>query len=442
MLATPLRCSITRCHQLQTTRTFLSLLKKKTSEPTLEPVVESETASELIADTSEQCYSIAEYVEPVEPGALAVREPDGRSVPLLILPHSVKKAYHLDIHTPKVTRVLQRKSWVTKTLLTHGLPKQYEDEVDMSNYEQLLQEYHEILQQTFAATKLPRNVKRRQLVRRLDFNLFWDVLRLTTRYSPGAEHLRVENSFLFHKPTVETFWARSEGYEGLDDDHDMKRQYTPTPRFFHTKFEPNFVLRTKDKLGPIEDLNAATPDYLDLQAPQPSDTFALNTYLRPVINLRHKPGIDNFTQSPHQHTHTTFLHNYRFNGAKFLGSLYDQFASSSMLTSHSQMVAQANAEGNYNGMELQHPYVTQCVMTDGHRVSFLVYQLNTLCTQDDQGVWNRAWYSGPLNMFEAREKSKVPPSIFGDGVSDDGGLRGFNPDVFRLLLKFTRMETV
>ena len=131
------------------------------------------------------------------------------------------------------------------------------------------------------------------------------------------------------------------------------------------------------------------------------------------------------------------------NGNNAYDKISFQFVSAAMLSAFSQLVAQAHAEGNYNGMELERPLVTQSIVTDGHRIMFLVYQLNTLCMQDDLGVWNRAWYTDPLEMYRrGRQSNPNGWMIFGDGVDDDGRLKGFNEDCFRLLLKFTRMNTV
>jgi len=432
--------------QLQLTRTLFPLFKKKPEEPA-NNILETESTTELVTQlnnevtithTDTTTATPVAYVDPVS-GPPTPRVADGRSVPLLMLPHSVKKAYHLHLAPLKTPRVHEKYSWVTKTITTPGLPRQYEGAVDIDNYEELVDEYHDMLFQMVACANLPRNrCKMRDVPPRIDLNFFWNLVRLTTQagVGSGAVHLRTENSSVFEKATVETFWMRNQGWENLDVDHDMVRDYTPMPKFYRTKFQPDVVLRTSEGIGAVEDISAATPDHLGVETPLPVDIFSLNTFRQSVVNLRHKPGIDNFRQSPHKHTHTSLLQENRLKTSQ-------QFASAAMLSAFSQCVAQAHAEGNYNGMELERPLVTQSIVTDGHRIMFLVYQLNTLCMQDDLGVWNRAWYTAPLEMYRrGRQSNPNGRMIFGDGVDNDGRLKGFNEDCFRLLMKFTRMNTV
>jgi len=379
------------------------------------------------------------YVDPVTT-SLTTREDDGRSIPLLILPHTIKKAYHLNIHTNRIPRVLEKHSWLTKTLVTPGLPRQYSGEGSdiIGNYDELLQEYHDVLRHTVSCAKIPRNKGSPHEVHdRIDFNMFWNILRLTTKYGPDAEHLRSDSSFVYHKPLVETSWMRNEGYEDYAE-YAEEDEPTPYAKFFMTKFQPQFVLRTKKGLGMIEDPNAALVDHWidDADMPSPTDTFSLSTYRQGMKgNVVIRPGIDHFIQSPHQHTHTSLLHNNKLRTPQ-------QMCASALLASFSQLASQARASGCYQGTELSNPLVTQSIVTDGHRMLFLVYQLNTLCTQDDAGVWNRAWYSGPFEMFERREKPKRGFHLFEDGENCGNELKGFNEDCFRLLVHFMRKNTV
>jgi len=478
MLVTPLHCTARRFHQLKNVQNIRSLASQpkqneegekgisqrfnsvkndiqekslgvfNTLREKIQPKNEAQTTEKIIRieveDTElqpvDEVSTEISYVDPITT-SLAIREDDGRSIPLLILPHTVKKAYQLNIHTNRTPRVLEKYSWLTKTLVTPGLPRQYSGEGSdiVENYDELLQEFHDVLRHTVSCAKVPRNKSSSHDVHdRLDFNILWDILRLTTKHGPDAEHLRSENSFVFHKPLVESTWLRNEGY---DSEYGSRELDGPTPfaKFFMTKFQPQFVLRTKKGLGMIEDQSGAMVDNWtgDVDIPLPVDTFSLNTYRQDQVHLGVRPGIDHFIQSPHQHTHTTLLHNNKLRTPQ-------QLCASALLASFSQLSSQARASGCYQGTELTNPLVTQSIITDGHRMMFLVYQLNTLCTQDDAGIWNRAWYSGPLEMFKRREKPKHRNGflVFEDGESCENELKGFNEDCFRLLVQFMRKSTV
>lgn len=80
-----------------------------------------------------------------------------------------------------------------------------------------------------------------------------------------------------------------------------------------------------------------------------------------------------------------------------------------------RLVAEAVENHKYQmGDELEKPLTSQCIVTDGIRLSFIFYQLNTLCFHDDKGVKNMAWISPGVFMYrkaifddiEKREKTQ------------------------------------
>ena len=66
-----------------------------------------------------------------------------------------------------------------------------------------------------------------------------------------------------------------------------------------------------------------------------------------------------------------------------------------------RLVAEAVQNHKYQlGDDLEKPLTTQCIITDGIRLSFINYQLNTLCFNGDEGIKNMAWISPGVFMYK------------------------------------------
>lgn len=96
-----------------------------------------------------------------------------------------------------------------------------------------------------------------------------------------------------------------------------------------------------------------------------------------------------------------------------------------ILASFAWLNAQANFLGFNTFNDITYPIVTQVAVTNGKLWSFYMYQLNTLLTHskyvEENLKKNICWATSELKLFEKFENGK---------------LEGFNPDVFKMLLKF------
>ena len=104
-----------------------------------------------------------------------------------------------------------------------------------------------------------------------------------------------------------------------------------------------------------------------------------------------------------------------------------------------QLISQAQEAGVLHGTDLKEPLVTQCMVTNGRQITFMVYQLNTLNLMDDKGIWNRTWYSPIFDMYET--KQGVPLLLYEEAVRGKK-LAGFDNTFCKYFLKFIGKETV
>lgn len=119
-----------------------------------------------------------------------------------------------------------------------------------------------------------------------------------------------------------------------------------------------------------------------------------------------------------------------------------------IMFSCARLVAEAIQKHNYQmGDELEKPLTTQCILTDGIRLTFISYQLNTLSFSDDEGMKNMAWISPGVFMYkrivfddiEKREKSAKERKRFRrvkkDPTKHEIVLEEFNDDCFETFFK-------
>jgi len=113
-----------------------------------------------------------------------------------------------------------------------------------------------------------------------------------------------------------------------------------------------------------------------------------------------------------------------------------------------RLVADAVQKHNYQmGDELEKPLATQCILTDGIRLTFIHYQLNTLSFSDDGGIKNMAWISPGVFMYkrivfddiEKREKTAKERKRFRRAKKDPAKheivLEDFNDECFETFVK-------
>lgn len=332
-----------------------------------------------------------------------------RAIPFLIAPFTVKKVHHL-FESTSVPNVMDKFNWVTKTIPSGHLPPYYTDVIeDNDMYQGLLSHYEDCLFHTVTQTKLGRG-NPKDIPDRINYSLLPDLLRITMAYGEDAGHLRPENSFLYHKVLLETSWPRNFC-------------------FYRLKMRPDYVLRTKGKLDVIEQSQPLTKKEV-FDIPGPFEPVHMKAFRVHDSFFRSRPGMDNYKANPIKNAHTTIL--------------FKQFVQEEELTSlgltsaFTQAAAQAQGDGQLHGTELETPLVTQSIVTNGHKVVFTVFQLNTLHLQDDKGLWNRCWQTPVLDLFDKRKDMRDREMHL-----YESSLTGFfDEECFSLFFKFIRNGTV
>lgn len=117
----------------------------------------------------------------------------------------------------------------------------------------------------------------------------------------------------------------------------------------------------------------------------------------------------------------------------------EQLYSLGVFTMFSQLSAQAQTSGVHHGTVLKEPLVTQGIITNGHQMVFMVYQLNSLNMLDDKGVWNRCWYTPVMELYE--QKPSGPWNIYEETPRCDS-LKGYDEDICNYFVSFVGKDTV
>lgn len=160
-----------------------------------------------------------------------------RDVPMLLLPHTVKKAHQVHPTSTTTPKIFDKYKWLTKTISSPGLPSNFVTANTNVEKEEIVNAFHDSLRHTVAYAKGFKNSSRPQVIsERINYSMLSNFLRMSMYKGEDALHLRPENSYLYHEPLLETNWAR-----------DYK--------FFYTKFRPHFVLRTKNGFDMIEEMD-------------------------------------------------------------------------------------------------------------------------------------------------------------------------------------------
>ncbi|KAK3755167.1 hypothetical protein QZH41_010690, partial [Actinostola sp. cb2023] len=128
-----------------------------------------------------------------------------------------------------------------------------------------------------------------------------------------------------------------------------------------------------------------------------------------------------YAGSPYPHAHTLVIVNTENNW-----SVKDRCAQGLMFT-FGRLVAQATNHHGYKiGEALKQPLSAQCVISDGFRLSFIFFQLNTLEFCSDEGTKNMAWILPGVQMYS---KAWLENAVCEAKVED------FNEDCFELFTK-------
>ncbi|KAG8228472.1 hypothetical protein J437_LFUL009337 [Ladona fulva] len=103
----------------------------------------------------------------------------------------------------------------------------------------------------------------------------------------------------------------------------------------------------------------------------------------------------------------------------------NQFLGRSLVHAFTLAASQARVKYGNDASKLDKPITLQCVHTDGRRFHFLIYQLNTLDLDGNEGIKNIVWMTPLENMFEVCAYQKGKPELV-----------GYNEEVFERLLSF------
>ena len=158
-----------------------------------------------------------------------------RDVPLILLPHNVKKAHIVHPSPLKTPKCFDKYTWLTKTIPTNHLPTNYVTTEPIADA--VLTATSEIVAQTVAYQKRYKNNDNPWFIQdRLRYSLVQNLLRICylTGDTGVGGMLSPINSFLYHKPKLETYWPRN--YQ-----------------FYKTDFNPDYVIRTREGFDVIEE---------------------------------------------------------------------------------------------------------------------------------------------------------------------------------------------
>ena len=332
-----------------------------------------------------------------------------QQIPLLLLPHTAQRAYNVHLQTVSLPKVFDKYKWLTKTVSTPGLPSFYMNK-NLENESEYQSLFSDSLLQAVGFQKSPRSRNRRYFSwERVTYNFLSNVLQICIVQMANKTHLKPGSSFLYHNPLLETNWFRNYN-------------------FFHAEFKPTFVLKTCSNLSTIETPAELLPEEVD-QLPGPYDNYSLNTYFKSIKHLKNHPNMMNSQFNQVKHTHSTFI------VAKDLQN-DEQFLAVGTMALFSQLISQAQDQGILHGTDLEKPLVSQCIVTNGYQIAFLVYQLNTMNLLNDKGLWNRVWYSPLLNLFEMRDSGNDSRLIYETAEREQNRKTFCNSEACRYIINF------
>jgi len=225
---------------------------------------------------------------------------------------------------------------------------------------------------------------------------------------------------LTYKPHVSTYWERAHKIQVAG--------------------HVGFLLSSKNQLKQVAD-SEEVKKTKEIEVEKPdiiSPLFHLNTSKK--TNPKFETGFYNNSPFPYPHTFIMVCEDIKQNTSQLVGQ--------GIMFSCARLVADAVQKHNYQmGDELEKPLATQCILTDGIRLTFIHYQLNTLSFSDDGGIKNMAWISPGVFMYkrivfddiEKREKTAKERKRFRRAKKDPAKheivLEDFNDECFETFVK-------
>ena len=191
---------------------------------------------------------------------------------------------------------------------------------------------------------------------------------LASLWMSGEEHLRT--SSLTSNPRVESFWRRA-GYNFLCVSHPLFILHCPQPLDLFT----DSTLLHHRALAPPS--GHTHPRFLGL-------------FEHSFDQITPFSGCHRFSPTPF--THTVFCMEQRANS-------HEQLLAHGLMQLFSQAAAECVQNGYPLDQDLVYPLASQGVLTDGHQLTFLAYQLNTLDLQGDRGRRTVMWVGPTVELF-------------------------------------------
>ncbi|XP_068732869.1 large ribosomal subunit protein mL37-like [Montipora capricornis] len=187
-----------------------------------------------------------------------------------------------------------------------------------------------------------------------------------------------------------------------------------------------FLLSSKYPLEQVKEKEAIqSTEQVELQRPD---------IISPVFNLNkaktaQKLDTGFFDGAPFPNPHTLVIVSTNQNWTT------SDLVAQGIMFSFGRLAAEALNQGASLGGNLEKPLTTQCIATDGIRLSFLCYQLNTLDLENDDGIKNMVWITPGVFMYVKPLINEIPGTKKKDPPTYDVELQGFDDNCFETFVK-------
>ncbi|KAK6180390.1 hypothetical protein SNE40_012555 [Patella caerulea] len=337
------------------------------------------------------------------------------------------RAYRFPVNNKSV-RVLEFQKNVTKSHLIKGLPTVYDSlQVDSLILEKIKPYIIEVLlleKERLFRSRF-RDIHRDSLILR---NLIQTLLPLLYEHNTALRTSQVDEEV-----DIKGFWDRSGFKRVMWYDPEMERpkefriKYANDVRF-QTAHVCDVSIRTENPLKeflPIDDELCINEEFPVLEYHPKvfgtSKTDREKSQLTPGYNLGDpcEFGLVSF--------HNTVWLDYQ--RRKYGDAVTEEMRQGMGLTaSFTWLLAQAYSQGFNSLLDVTYPMTTQTVLSDGQKMSFFAYQLNTIDMLKNNMAnprQNICWYTDETQLYEKIE---------------DGKVIGFNDETCETLLKFLLMK--
>ena len=285
----------------------------------------------------------------------------------------------------RIPRPLEKYQWLTKSSVICSLPEDIQSKPPFSS--EYIDDFR--LRATEFFAKQEHRKKHGFTSLEVTDGLFQSLL--PTAWTLGSEFPHLLKSSLAHKPKVEAFWKRC-GFN------------------FHCTAHPSYILHSDTALELFHpDVHFKGNESIPIGFFHPK---SMDLYLRGFNQIRPFCGYKRGSSF-------TFCHTVLVADSNSKSREY--FLAHGLMSLFSQSVAQALQYGYKLGKDLEVPLVTQGIVTNGRKFTFVCFQLNTLDMEHDMGTWNVFWSGPTLDLFEKTHKQE---------------LVGFSEECSQLFLKF------